>query len=141
MCQTRAIFIILAKVSSWNLKQSQNYQGKQESGRRILAPNAMKHGSLPPREQRSFIYNSSKVLAPISGKVYNILLKPWFPRTVEGLLVTQGLKEPLVSQSSIYQIGGQPKHRAEELVFSLKSIVIKYRKQGKPVIIQSSDIF
>ena len=66
--------------------------------------------------------------------------KPWFPRTFEGLLVTQGLKEPLVSQSSIYQIGGQTKHRAEELVFSLKSIVIKYRKQGKPVIIQSSDI-
>ena len=67
--------------------------------------------------------------------------KPWYPRTVEGLLVMQGLKEPLVGGSSIYQIGGQPNHRAEEHVFVLKSIVVKYRKLGKPVIIQSSDIF
>jgi hypothetical protein len=52
----------------------------------------------------------------------------------------QGLKEPLVGGSSIYQIGGQPNHRAEEHVFVLKSIVVKYRKLGKPVIIQSSDI-
>ena len=40
--------------------------------------------------------------------------KFWFPRTVEGLLVAQGLKEPLVEGSTMYQIGGQPGHRAEE---------------------------
>ena len=66
--------------------------------------------------------------------------KTWYPRTVEGLLVVQGLKEPLVNQSSMYQIGGQPSHRAEEHIFSLKSIIAYFRKQGKPVIIQSSDI-
>ena len=66
--------------------------------------------------------------------------KFWFPRTVEGLLVLQGLKEPLIRGSSIYQIGGQPGHRAEELIFSLKSIVSKYRSEGKVIIIQSSDI-
>ena len=66
--------------------------------------------------------------------------KFWFPRMVEGLVVVQGLKEPLVEGSTMYQIGGQPGHRAEELIFSLKSIVAKYRSEGKPIIIQSSDI-
>ena len=54
--------------------------------------------------------------------------------------MVQGLKEPLVEGSSIYQIGGQPGHRAEELIIYLKSIVARYRSQGKTVIIQSSDI-
>ena len=54
--------------------------------------------------------------------------------------MVQGLKEPLVEGLSIYQIGGQPGHRAEELIISLKSIVARYRSQGKTVIIQSSDI-
>ena len=66
--------------------------------------------------------------------------KFWFPRMVEGLVVVQGLKEPLVEGSTMYQIGGQPGHRAEELIFSLKSIVAKYRSEGKQIIIQSSDI-
>ena len=66
--------------------------------------------------------------------------KFWFPRMVEGLVVVQGLKEPLVEGSTMNQIGGQPGHRAEELIFSLKSIVAKYRSEGKQIIIQSSDI-
>ena len=49
--------------------------------------------------------------------------KPWFARVVEGLVVGDGLKESLVSKSSMYQIGGQPGHRPEELVFVLKSII------------------
>ena len=48
--------------------------------------------------------------------------KPWYPRTVEGLLVVQGLKEPLVNKSSMYQIGGQPKHRAEDLIFKASAL-------------------
>ena len=66
--------------------------------------------------------------------------KNWFPRTVEACVVEEGLREPLINCSSIYQIGGQPGHRAEELVFSLKSIIAKYRAQGKPIIIQSYDL-
>ena len=66
--------------------------------------------------------------------------KFWFPRTVEGLVVVQGLKEPPVAGSTMYQIGGQPGHRAEELIFSLKSVVSKYRSEEKQVNIQSSDI-
>ena len=46
--------------------------------------------------------------------------KSWFPRTAEGLAVLQGLKDPLLEGSSIYQIGGQPGHRSEEHIFVLK---------------------
>ena len=66
--------------------------------------------------------------------------KFWFPRTVEGLVVIGGLKEPLVEGSSIYQIGGQPGHRSEEHVFVLKSVIARYRTQGKHIILQASDI-
>ena len=38
------------------------------------------------------------------------------------------------------QIGGQPRHRAAELIFSLKSIIAKYIAQGKPVVIQNYDL-
>ena len=47
--------------------------------------------------------------------------KFWFPRTVEGLVVAQGLKKPLIEGSTMYQIGGQPGHRAEELIFFVSS--------------------
>ena len=69
-----------------------------------------------------------------------IHLKPWLPRVAESLVVGDGLKEPLITGSSIYQIGGQPFHRPEELVFVLKSIIARYRSQGKAVIIQCFDV-
>ena len=50
------------------------------------------------------------------------------------------MRGPLIDCSSIYQIGGQPGHRAEELVFSSKSIIAKYIAKGKPIIIQSYDL-
>ena len=40
----------------------------------------------------------------------------------------------------MYQIGGQPGHRAEELVFAMKSIISKYRNEGKSLILQTSDL-
>jgi hypothetical protein len=66
--------------------------------------------------------------------------KPWWPRLAEGLSVEEGLKQPLVEGSSVYQIGGQPGHRSEEHVFVLKSVIARQRAQGKPIIIQPSDI-
>ena len=66
--------------------------------------------------------------------------KFWFPRVAEGPIVVEGLKSALIEGSSRYQIGGQPGHRAEELVFVLKSVISKYRKEGKLIIIQTSDI-
>ena len=66
--------------------------------------------------------------------------KTWMPRLAEALVVEEGLKKPLVEKSSIYQIGGQPKHRPEELMFSMKSIISKERSEKNPVIIQCWDI-
>ena len=66
--------------------------------------------------------------------------KSMFSRTAEALVVVEGLKQPLIDDSSMYQIRGQPGNRAEELVFCLKSIMSKYRKEGKSIIIQTSDI-
>ena len=58
----------------------------------------------------------------------------------EGMVIEDGLKAPLLDGSSIYQIGGQPKHRSEELVFVIKSIVARYRMQGKMVVLNLYDI-
>ena len=66
--------------------------------------------------------------------------KSWFPRTAEACLVEEGMKQALVDGSSMYQIGGHPGHRAEELIFVLKSIIAKYVGAGKQIIIQSSDL-
>ena len=43
-----------------------------------------------------------------------------------------GLKEALLSGSSLFQIGGQEGHRSEEL--------FRYKSQGKAVIIQCYDV-
>ena len=50
------------------------------------------------------------------------------------------MKGPLVSGSSIYQIGGQPGHRPEELVFVFKSVVALYRSRGKMLVAQCYDV-
>ena len=66
--------------------------------------------------------------------------KDWFARTAEALVVRDGLKEALVSGSSRYQVGGQPGHRPEELVFVFKSLVARQLSQGKAVIAQTYDV-
>ena len=66
--------------------------------------------------------------------------KEWLPRVAEGLVVEDGLKEQLVSGSSIYQIGGQPGHRSEELMFVVKSVVARQRSLGKMIILQGYDV-
>ena len=66
--------------------------------------------------------------------------KTWMPRLAEALVVEEGMKGPLVENSTMYQIGGQPKHRAEELMFSMKSVIAKERSEKNPVIIQCWDI-
>jgi hypothetical protein len=66
--------------------------------------------------------------------------KQWLPRVAEGCIVAQGLKGPILEGSSMYQIGGQPGHRPEELMFVVKSIIAKQRLEGKAIIIQCQDI-
>ena len=50
------------------------------------------------------------------------------------------MRSALLDESSIYQVGGQPGHRTEELVFSVKSLISRNRMQGKPIILQLYDI-
>ena len=66
--------------------------------------------------------------------------KFYFVRAAEGLIVEDGLKEALIEGSSIYQIGGQPGHRSEELVFVLKSIIAKYKFLQEILVIQLYDL-
>ena len=66
--------------------------------------------------------------------------KAFFARAAEGLVVEDGLKAPLLAGSSIYQIGGQPGHRPEELVFVMKSVIALYRIKGKMLVINFYDL-
>ena len=55
-------------------------------------------------------------------------------------MVRDGLQEALVSGSSRYQVGGQPGHRPEELLFVLKSLMARQLSQGKVIVLQSYDV-
>ena len=66
--------------------------------------------------------------------------KEWMARAAEGLVVQDGLKHCLLAGSSIYQVGGQPGHRPDELVYVLKSLVGKMRQEKRQVIIQCYDV-
>ena len=66
--------------------------------------------------------------------------KFWLPRLAEGLVVEAGLKQPLLANSSRYQIGGQPGHRPEELLFAWKSVVARMLAEGRLVIGQFYDL-
>ena len=66
--------------------------------------------------------------------------KSWLPRVAEACLVEGGIKKAMVEQSSQFQVGGQAGHRPEELLFTMKSVIAKYRAQGKVVIGQCHDI-
>ena len=66
--------------------------------------------------------------------------KEWMARAAESLVVSDGLKPFLLAGSSPYQVGGQPGHRPEEMVYVMKSFISKQRKEGKQVVVQCYDI-
>ena len=66
--------------------------------------------------------------------------KEWMARAAEGMVVTDGLKPFLLAGSSPYQVGGQPGHRPDELVYVLKSLIAKMRSEGRQVVIQCYDV-
>ena len=65
--------------------------------------------------------------------------KEWLPRLSEGMVV-ESMKKAILMKSSPYQIGGQPGHRAQEHIFSMKSILAKNIMQGGVIILQAYDI-
>ena len=60
--------------------------------------------------------------------------KLWLPRLAEGMVVEAGIRQPLLANSSRYQISGQPGHRPEELLFAWKSVVARRLTEGGLVI-------
>ena len=77
------------------------------------------------------IFKEGKGRKEILSDSQFIHCKDFWACTAEGSILEDGLRAPLISTSSIYQIGGQPGHRPEELVFVMKSIIAKYRKYKK----------
>ena len=59
--------------------------------------------------------------------------KSYLPRTVEAVVV-EGMKEDILAGSSCYQIGGQPGHRSQEHLFTVKSVIAKVIEDDKAVI-------
>ena len=68
-----------------------------------------------------------------------IHLKEVLPRTVEAMVVDK-MKYPLVSSSSIYQVGGLPGHSVDEHIFTIKSIIAKVLQSGEGIIFNMIDI-
>ena len=66
--------------------------------------------------------------------------KTWLPRLAEACLVEGGIKKHMVEKSSRFQVGGQAGHRPEELLFCMKSMISKYKEQGKVIIGQCHDV-
>ena len=59
--------------------------------------------------------------------------KSYLPQMVEAVVV-DGMKEEILKGSSCYQIGGQPGHRSQEHLFTVKSIIAKNTEDGKVLI-------
>ena len=128
--------------------QKKNYDFLTKSGSKFqdavfkLCQKMFKQETFPD----SFSETTLHMLWKAKGKQTNldsnrfIHCKSWLPRVAESLGVEGGLKGPLVDGSSIYQIGGQPGHRSEELLYVMKSVIAKYRKVGKNVVLQLFDI-
>ena len=69
----------------------------------------------------------------------NIHTKEYTPKCFEGILVDKS-KEKIVSTCSKFQIGGIPKHRSQENLFSVKSTIALYSMLDLPLYIQVFDI-
>ena len=65
--------------------------------------------------------------------------KEWLPRTCESLIVGE-MKDSVFQSATKFQIGGQPKHRIQEHLFTMRSMMALYEFLGIPIIIQLYDI-
>ena len=65
--------------------------------------------------------------------------KDWLPRLVEGIVVEE-MKEDILAGASPFQIVGQPGHQPQEHLFTVKSILAKYKVEGKLALMQAYDI-
>ena len=63
----------------------------------------------------------------------------FLPRTCEALAANK-MKECILSNSSMYQVGGQPGHSPEEHIYSIKSVWQMFEMMDKGLIITLIDI-
>ena len=66
-------------------------------------------------------------------------MKEWFPRMCEALVV-EDIKEPILSSSSKFQIGGQPGMRPQFHLFVIKSLMALREKKDQGAIFSVVDI-
>ena len=69
----------------------------------------------------------------------NIHTKKDIPKLFEGIVVDKS-KPKLIEKCSKFQIGGIPKHRSQEHLFTVKSVLALYFQLNLPVILQLFDI-
>ena len=69
----------------------------------------------------------------------NIHTKDFIPKLFEGIIVDKS-KDIIVSNCSKFQIGGMPKHRAQEHLFCVKSVISLYALLEIPLFIQLFDV-
>ena len=65
--------------------------------------------------------------------------KEWLPRTCD-FLVVEKIKQCIVKETSKFQIGGIEKHRPQEHLFSVKSVLAMYSENDEDIIFQLYDI-
>ena len=61
--------------------------------------------------------------------------KKWLPRTCESLIVSE-MKDIIFENASKFQIGGQPKHRIQEYIFTIRSMIALSNYLDIPIIFQ-----
>ena len=69
----------------------------------------------------------------------NIHIKDYIPKIFEGMIVDKS-KDKIVSNCSKFQVGGIPKHRAQEHLFCVKSVISLYSLLKIPLFIHIFDV-
>ena len=68
-----------------------------------------------------------------------IHMKDFLPRTCEALVVNV-MKEDIIENSSIYQVGGQPGHSIEEHLFTIKKFMLLLEQNKEGMVLTLVDI-
>ena len=73
------------------------------------------------------------------GNSHFIHLKHWLPRICENMVVDKW-KVDVLSNSTKYQIGGQERHRTQEHLFSVRSVIALHIMREEGVVLQINNI-
>ena len=127
-------------------KHSEKYQFLLKAGQGFqncvfkLCEQVWKSEQKPEQWRNTIIVQFYKGKGEISdfSNQRNIHTKEYKPKCIEGILVDKS-KDKLVAKCSKFQIGGMPKHRSQENLFSVKSMIVLYSMLDLPLYIQVFD--